>query len=182
MHLSDGLDTFSGTLIDPDGTQTNLTGDDWDSENIAWEADKNKFIHTDFDDRDDVTNVGPGGFPLGRVDDPHFMVWMRTAGLPTFKKLYAIINRDLTEGETLKISLQNTFPVAAFEGQKFIVISTTSWLGGKNSFLGYSYIVVGAICLFLCVAFSIKARFYSRTLGDMKYFNWPSNKVAAGGD
>jgi len=79
----------------------------------------------------------------------------------------------LKKGDTLTITVLNTFPVAGFEGEKWIVLSTTSWLGGKNAFLGYAYIVVGVICLVLCAAFFFKAKFSPRQLGDMKYFNWP---------
>jgi len=48
------------------------------------------------------------------------------------------------------------FPVSDFEGEKAFVVSTTSWLGGKNSFLGYAYIIVGIICVLLAIAFYIK--------------------------
>lgn len=37
------------------------------------------------------TQIGPGNFTLPRVNEPEFVVWMRTAGLPTFRKLHRII-------------------------------------------------------------------------------------------
>ena len=37
------------------------------------------------------------------VTDPDFIVWMRTAALPEFRKLYRVINRDLRKGETLNV-------------------------------------------------------------------------------
>ena len=40
-----------------------------------------------------------------------------------------------------------------FGGSKQVVLSTMSWIGGKNDFLGAVYIGVGALCLFLAVLF-----------------------------
>ncbi|XP_037946527.1 cell cycle control protein 50A [Teleopsis dalmanni] len=89
------------------------------------------------------------------------IVWMRTAALPSFRKLYRRVNHTaplFTEGlkrgiYTLKINYQ--YPVTAFDGSKKMILSTTSVLGGKNPFLGIAYIVVGCICFSLGIALLI---------------------------
>jgi len=98
---------------------------------------------------------------------------MRTSGLPKFKKLYARLPKlTLQPGDLINVTVTNVFPVKDFEGQKAIIISTTSWIGGQNFFLGYAYIVVGSCCGALALAFALKQYFNPRQLGDMKYFNW----------
>jgi len=102
---------------------------------------------------------------------------MRTAGLPTFKKLYRKIEgRDLAAGDKITITYNNVFPVQTFGGTKSIVLSTTSALGGKNDFLGYAYISVGVVCLVLAIGFLVKHRYSPRTMGDMHYLNYGSNR------
>lgn len=82
----------------------------------------------------------------------HFIVWMRTAGLPSFRKLYGAINEDLTPG-TYYFKINNIYDVSSFSGTKKIVLSTTNALGGQNYFLAIAYIVVGAICMILALIF-----------------------------
>jgi hypothetical protein len=39
------------------------------------------------------------------VTNEHFIVWMRTAGLPTFRKLYGKIDQDLPAGTQLSFAV-----------------------------------------------------------------------------
>jgi len=57
------------------------------------------------------------------------------------------------------------YPVHNFDGKKRIMLSTTSWIGGKNGFLGWVYLVVGVVCLVLALAFAIKMQMAPRQPG-----------------
>lgn len=88
------------------------------------------------------------------MTDEHFIVWMRTAGLPNFRKLWGKINEDLT-GDKYYVQIKNTYNVKDFSGTKSFVLSTTNMLGGKNYFLAVCYIVVGALCIVFAVIFFV---------------------------
>lgn len=45
-------------------------------------------------------------------------------------------------------------------------------MGGKNTFLGAAYLVVGGICLFLALVFILKVTLKPRRLGDSSAVNW----------
>lgn len=118
---------------------------------IAWDSDKkNRYVMPENGTAIQWTNV----------TDEHFMVWMRPAGLPDFRKLWGRINHKLTAGK-YKLNITNNYPVASFGGKKSFVLSTVNALGGKNNFLGIAYLVVGCICLIMALLFWVGYRNYN---------------------
>ena len=46
------------------------------------------------------------------------MVWMRTAALPSFRKLWGRIEADVPAGTRLSVHIQNRYNTYRFGGQK----------------------------------------------------------------
>ena len=103
-------------------------------------------------DMDDMSNNG--------LQNEDLIVWMRTAALPNFRKLYRKINHTANENYTnglskggYELEIEYNFDVASFNGRKNIVLTTQSVLGGRNLLLGIAYIVVGGICIIFGIVF-----------------------------
>jgi len=88
------------------------------------------------------------------MESEHFMVWMRTAGLPNFKKLWGRIEQDIDPG-SYEMVVFNQYDVTQFDGKKSFVLTTTNGLGGKNKFLAICYMVIGSLCLIFAIIFLI---------------------------
>lgn len=143
------------------------------SSGIAWESDVEiKFKEPEAGVEKGVLNPGlvDAGYSIDNftVTDEDFMVWMRVAALPRFRKLHRSIEDGLGAG-TYTITIQNGFDVSPFEGSKYVVFSTTSWMGGKNAFLGAAYAVVGFFSFIIGCVFLLKHMVSPRKLGDPNY-------------
>jgi hypothetical protein len=166
------------------------TGQVMKEDNIAWASDRDKkFINPDaatiannktykflWETYAGIIPPPSADGSTGGVKDEHFMVWMRTAGLPTFRKLYGRFDTNLKKGENVTFSINTRFPVTAFGGKKALVISTASWMGGWNPFLGIAYVVVGGACLALAAVFFVKHMVSPRALGDTRYLVWKARR------
>jgi hypothetical protein len=89
------------------------------------------------------------------MEDERFLVWMRPSGLPNPRKLWGKINQDLKKDDQIEITITNNYNVNHYDGKKKIVLSNATDLGGKNDFLGISYIVVGGLSLICAIIFPI---------------------------
>ena len=153
-----------------------------DEKGIAWKSDrKEKFgsqIANNFNlGSSELSQYRGGGTITGPLNEnEHFIVWMRTSALPTFRKLYGKIDEDLEAGTTITVDVDNRYNTYKFSGKKKLVLSTASWLGGKNDFLGIAYLTVGSICFIFGLVFLGLLCKYPRELGDVTLLSW--NKVA----
>ena len=124
---------------------------------------------------------GPFGYPSGRYEegkvfDPskneHFQVWMRTAAFPYFRKLYKRNDTDPMIPGRYSLVVEDNYPVNMFKGTKSVVLSTSSWIGGRSLVIGASHISVAALCFLLGIVLSGMQLLRPRRVGDTSYLSW----------
>ena len=158
--LYEGITGLNKTVLDPEGvahpcgliaksffndTFVLKKGDNDEivikEEGIAWSIDKKKFKNSPNRDKQWID-----------VESERFMVWMRPASLPDFRKPWGIIDKDLEKGNYV-LTVTNNYQVKSFDGEKYFILSTVNALGGKNYFLAILYFVVGGISLVAGILF-----------------------------
>ncbi|KAJ9135825.1 hypothetical protein P3X46_032960 [Hevea brasiliensis] len=151
--------------------------------NIAWKSDRDhKFgKHVYPFNFQNGTLIGGGkldpNIPLGDQED--LIVWMRTSALPSFRKIYGRIEEDLEADDVIVVHLMNNYNTYSFGGKKKLVISTSSWLGGRNDFLGVAYIFVGSSAIILSLVFLLLHVKNPRPYGDTAYLSWNRKGISS---
>ena len=132
--------------------------------NIAWEVDRQfKFVNPE----DYPEGCGTKGYCLYQmhpdivtreegVTNEHYMVWMRLNALPTFRKLYGRIDRDIPAGTDVFLRVESRFPVWSFNGTKTIILASESWTGANMMGFGVIYMSCGLVALFVAIAVAVK--------------------------
>ena len=183
---------FNDTFADP--VLLNVAGGDAQNQTytmsekgIVWPGERDKYKRTKYTADQIVPppfwrgstgtyGFGANGYENGTIydpsDDEHFMVWMRTAGLPTFRKLYKRNDNDPMLPGRYLIQVVDNYPVSMFSGTKSVVFSTVSWVGGRNPFMGLAYIAVAGLSVLLGLLFTARHLIRPRKLGDMSYLSW----------
>ncbi|WVF69033.1 hypothetical protein IAT40_003807 [Kwoniella sp. CBS 6097] len=182
-------DTFGPvTLLNPQNGEQNQTYN-FTEKGIAWGGiAKNYAAAPAYNSPTDV--IPPPNwalrYPNGYADgipnlreDEHFQIWMRIAALPTFRKLWARNDDEvMTQGRYRLVAYMN-YPVKQFSGTKSVVISTVSWIGGKQPFLGWAYIAAAILCVVLALAGLLRHLIKPRKLGDMSLLSWNQPNTTA---
>ncbi|CAG9949666.1 unnamed protein product [Clonostachys rosea f. rosea IK726] len=159
-------------------------------EGIAWASDADLYKNTSYGPDDVLPPPNwQDRYPDGKYSQQYpppdlstnqaFQVWMRTAGLPTFSKLYQKNDNTALEAGEYEVVIDYFFPTKRYKGTKSILISTRTVMGGRNPFLGIAYIAVGGVCIILGVIFTATHLIRPRKLGDHTYLSWnnaPSSK------
>ncbi|KAI8872924.1 Lem3/Cdc50 [Ramicandelaber brevisporus] len=148
---------------------------------IAWKSDLEKFGKSNYKPNDVVPPPSwlaryPQGYNETNFpklnEDERFIVWMRAAGLPTFRKLYGRNDNNAMLAGVYSMDIDMNFDTTGYGGTKSFVISTSSFMGGRNPALGISYIVVGALCVILGLIFTTRYIRHPRKLGDHTQLSW----------
>lgn len=71
---------------------------------------------------------------------------------------------------------ESRYNIYGFGGRKYIILSTASWLGGRNDFLGIAFLCVGGACFVFSVVLAIMQSINRRKLGDTASLSW--NRLA----
>jgi hypothetical protein len=82
-----------------------------DEKGIAWPSDrKQKFSHYLPQHLNDDPATRGGGEVTNYLDeDEHLIVWMRTAAMPSFRKLWGKLHMDLQKGDTIRVQVTNRY-------------------------------------------------------------------------
>ncbi|EFN56748.1 hypothetical protein CHLNCDRAFT_17454, partial [Chlorella variabilis] len=143
-------DTFR--LLAPGGAELDL-----DDSAIAWPSDADHLYGPVA-----AENYNPASSPAlrgGNTSDlvlnanQHWMVWMRPHSQVAIQKLYGQLNTAIEVGTELTLVVNNRYNTYEFGGPKTVIITTNSWVGGHNNFLGACYIAVGGLCLLASLFF-----------------------------
>ncbi|KAG6861874.1 hypothetical protein C0995_010580 [Termitomyces sp. Mi166 len=180
-------DSFSSpVLLNPSGDSSGAPEVyQFTSKGIAWPGEAKKYASSPNEKYNLTSLVPPPNWflrypnnytqdnpPPDLKADEHFQNWMRTAGLPTFTKLYGRNDTAPMKKGTYRIIIGLNFPVLPYKGTKSFVISTVSWIGGKNPFLGWAYVASAAVFVLLAILGTIRHLVKPRRLGDMSLLSW----------
>lgn len=184
-------DTFSNPVLLNAKSSSNNETYELTDEGISWSSDRNlKYKKTEYDPKDIVPppnwyKMFPDGYNETNLPDlsswEHLQNWMRTAGLPSFYKLYGKNDTDILTSGSYEISIVMNYPVSIFGGTKTMVITTNSIFGGRNMSLGVIYIIVAIVCLVLGVAFLLQHLIKPRRIGDHNFLQGTSGASRDGG-
>lgn len=138
--------TSAGDEIFPCGLQAtslftdsiSIDGYNIDWSDIAWSSDKRRFANpSDYPNAPDTSYLYER-YPTvvtetEGIQNEHFMVWMRPAGLPEVVNSYGtLIGPTLKKGQNLTIRINSSYPLDTWDSTRKWTLTTEGSLGGTN--------------------------------------------------
>jgi len=99
--------------------------------------DTSRYIKANGQKRDD--------FDMPPILSDQYLIWMRPATSSTFYKLYAKITKTLNPGDELTFTITEKYPATSYGGEKSLVVTTASAIGGKNMVLSVCLLAFGSL-------------------------------------
>ncbi|SGZ56075.1 CIC11C00000000975 [Sungouiella intermedia] len=177
-------DTYGTTLLAVNGSSSSYT---MTKKGIAWSGNKNRYKKTKYNYTEIVPppnwyKMYPNGYNSTNVPDisqwEEFQNWMFTSAFPDFNKLAMRNDKDAIEEGIYEVTIGLHFPVLPYKGKKHIFISQRSAIGGKNYFMGWSWIAGGGVCLLMGVVLLAVNLIKPRKAGDSNLLSWNREKFA----
>ena len=178
-------DTFTTAFLAVNGTSEDKTVPLTEN-GIAWSTDRNRFQKTTYNYTEIVPppnwyKMFPDGYNETNIPDistwPQFQNWMRPSALATFNKLALRNDSASLEPGIYQINVGLHFPVTPYNGKKYLYITQRSVIGGKNDFLGISWMVAGGICFVLGLTLLVINFIKPRKTGDVNLLSWNQEKT-----
>jgi len=74
--------------------------------------------------------------------------------------------QTLEPGDVVNVTLLNQYNTYPFDGEKRLVLATTSWLGGHGVVLGAIYLITGCMALVFCMIYLVITVVWPRPFAD----------------
>ena len=104
--------------------------------------------------------------PEGTTDE-HFIVWMRTAAMPNFIKVFSICTDCRLEPGNYQLQITMNYPQSMYEGGRSVILATTSVLGSRSYFISVTYLSIGGLSLLFSLGCLFQLFWCPRKFGDV---------------
>lgn len=172
-------DTYDATLFAVN--RTDASNYEMSKDGITWSTNPNRFKKTTYDYTSIVPppnwiKMFPDGYNETNIPDisqwQEFQNWMSPAVFSDFSNLIMRNDKDTLGKGLYQVNVGMHFPTTEYKGSKMIYLSTSSKIGGKNSFLGISWIIAGGICVLLSIVLGFGSLVKGRRSGDTSLLSW----------
>lgn len=111
------------------------------------------------------------------IENSHFLVWDRLAGLNWFKKKWGNINQEWKKGDKKILWIANRWNLKVVSGKdteakKRVWFQNKTWIGGNHWYIPLIFSFIALLCILVFLYILIKHMKDPRRLGKVDYLDW----------